>query len=255
MGEAALRILVTGASRGIGREIAQQLLDSGHNVAVTARSQDDLEHLVTGYSNSMVIVADSTQPKSAEEAVSKVVNQWNGLDVLIINAGDGSAAPIEKTTDEIWDKSIAINLTAPFHYLRAAVPTMKNGKFGRVVVIASTAGLEGEPNVSAYTAAKHGVIGLVRSSAAELAKHGITVNAVCPSYVDTPMTQRSLQAAALRTGKTFDEVKAALLSKIPGGRFLSVDEVAKAAISFIALPDQTGQTQIVKGDCNEFRKD
>jgi NAD(P)-dependent dehydrogenase (short-subunit alcohol dehydrogenase family) len=180
--------------------------------------------------------------------VSKVVNQWNGLDVLIINAGDGSAAPIEKTTDEIWDKSIAINLTAPFHYLRAAVPTMKNGKFGRVVVIASTAGLEGEPNVSAYTAAKHGVIGLVRSSAAELAKHGITVNAVCPSYVDTPMTQRSLQAAALRTGKTFDEVKAALLSKIPGGRFLSVDEVAKAAISFIALPDQTGQTQIVKGD-------
>jgi NAD(P)-dependent dehydrogenase (short-subunit alcohol dehydrogenase family) len=89
---------------------------------------------------------------------------------------------------------------------------------------------------------------LVRSSAAELAKHGITVNAVCPSYVDTPMTQRSLQAAALRTGKTFDEVKAALLSKIPGGRFLSVDEVAKAAISFIALPDQTGQTQIVKGD-------
>jgi len=170
MGEAALRILVTGASRGIGREIAQQLLDSGHNVAVTARSRDDLEDLVTGYSNSMVIVADSTQPKSAEEAVSKVVNQWNGLDVLIINAGDGSAAPIEKTTDEIWDKSIAINLTAPFHYLRAAVPTMKNGKFGRVVVIASTAGLEGEPNVSAYTAAKHGVIGLVRSSAAELAK-------------------------------------------------------------------------------------
>ena len=131
---------------------------------------------------------------------------------------------------------------------RAAVPAMKEEKFGRIIVIASSAGLIGEPNVSAYTAAKHGVIGLVRAAAAELGKYGITVNAVCPSYVDTPMTKRSLEAAAARTGKDFNEVKAALEAKQPSGRFLTPSEVASAAIAFIDLPNTTGQAEILKGE-------
>jgi NAD(P)-dependent dehydrogenase (short-subunit alcohol dehydrogenase family) len=139
-------------------------------------------------------------------------------------------------------------LTAPFQYLRAAVPAMKEAKFGRIIVIASSAGLIGEPNVSAYTAAKHGVIGLVRAAAAELSKYGITVNAVCPDYVDTPMTKRSLEAAVERTGKDFNEVKAALEAKQPSGRFLTPKEVAKAAIAFIDLPNITGQAEILKGE-------
>jgi NAD(P)-dependent dehydrogenase (short-subunit alcohol dehydrogenase family) len=125
---------------------------------------------------------------------------------------------------------------------------MKEAKFGRIIVIASSAGLIGEPNVSAYTAAKHGVIGLVRAAAAELSKYGITVNAVCPSYVDTPMTKRSLEAAAERTGKDFNEVKAALEAKQPGGRFLTPTEVANAAIAFIDQPNTTGQAEILKGE-------
>ena len=244
-----LRILITGASRGIGREIAIQLLDAGHSVAITARNLIDLKAVVAGRSNkTLTIVADSTDPDSGESTIKEINANWGGLDVLIINAGDGAAAPIEKTTNEIWENSIALNLTAPFQYIRATVPLMKAAKFGRIIVIASTAGVEGEPNVSAYTAAKHGVIGLVRSAAAELEKYGITVNAVCPSYVDTPMTQRSLKAAASRTGKDFDEVKSLLLAKLPGGRLLTPQEVAQVAISFIDQPEKNGLAQIVRGD-------
>ncbi|MCX6453469.1 MAG: SDR family NAD(P)-dependent oxidoreductase, partial [Actinobacteria bacterium] len=171
MSSSPLRVLVTGASRGIGEEIAIQLLDAGHSVALTARTSSDLAAIVAGRTNkNLIIAADVTNPASAEDAISKVISAWGGIDVLILNAGDGSAVPIEKTTDAIWNHSIAINLTAPFQYLRAAVPAMKEAKFGRVIVVASTAGLEGEANVSAYTAAKHGVVGLVRSAAAELAK-------------------------------------------------------------------------------------
>jgi len=249
MSSTPLRVLVTGASRGIGEAIATQLLDAGHSVALTARTASDLEAIVAGRTNkNLIIPADVTDAKSADAALEKIIAAWGGLDVLILNAGDGSAAPIDKTTDEVWEHSIAINLTAPFQYLRAAVPTMKEAKFGRVIVIASSAGLIGEPNVSAYTAAKHGVIGLVKAAAAELGKYGITVNAVCPSYVDTPMTKRSLEAAAARTGKDFNEVKAALEAKQPSGRFLKPSEVAAAAIAFIDLPNTTGQAELLKGE-------
>jgi NAD(P)-dependent dehydrogenase (short-subunit alcohol dehydrogenase family) len=249
MSTTPLRVLVTGASRGIGEAIATQLLDAGHSVALTARTAQDLEAIVAGRTNkTLIIPADVTDPKSANIALEKIVSAWGGIDVLILNAGDGTAAPVDKTTNEIWEHSIAINLTAPFQYLRAAVPAMKEAKFGRIIVIASSAGLIGEPNVSAYTAAKHGVIGLVRSTAAELAKYGITVNAVCPSYVDTPMTKRSLEAAAARTGKDFNEVKAALEAKQPSGRFLTPTEVASAALAFIDLPNLTGQAEILKGE-------
>jgi NAD(P)-dependent dehydrogenase (short-subunit alcohol dehydrogenase family) len=249
MSNTPLRVLVTGASRGIGEAIATQLLDAGHSVALTARTAQDLEAIVAGRTNkNLIIPADVTDSKSANIALEKIISAWGGIDVLILNAGDGSAAPIDKTSDEVWEHSIAINLTAPFQYLRAAVPAMKEAKFGRIIVIASSAGLIGEPNVSAYTAAKHGVIGLVRAAAVELAKHGITVNAVCPSYVDTPMTKRSLEAAAERTGKDFNEVKAALEAKQPSGRFLTPKEVANAAIAFIDLPNITGHAEILKGE-------
>jgi len=249
MSSTPLRVLVTGASRGIGEAIATQLLDAGHSVALTARTASDLDAIVAGRTNkNLIIPADVTDAKSADAALEKIIAAWGGIDVLILNAGDGSAAPIDKTTDEVWEHSIAINLTAPFQYLRAAVPTMKEAKFGRVIVIASSAGLIGEPNVSAYTAAKHGVIGLVKAAAAELGKYGITVNAVCPSYVDTPMTKRSLEAAAARTGKDFNEVKAALEAKQPSGRFLKPSEVAAAAIAFIDLPNTTGQAELLKGE-------
>lgn len=244
----AMKVLVVGAGRGIGRAISIQLLDLGHDVALCSRTQSDLELLVQGRLNkNLVIAADVTAAGAPDEVISTVVNAWGGIDVLILNAGDGASAPIDKTSDQMWNHMIDLNLNAPFKFIRAAVPHMKLAQNGHIIVIASKAGLVGEPNVAAYTAAKHGVVGLVRAAASELLRYGITVNALCPSYVDTPMTERTLQAAAARTGKAIDEVKSALESKLSGGRLLTVDEVAEAAILFIGDPTKTGITQLLEG--------
>jgi NAD(P)-dependent dehydrogenase (short-subunit alcohol dehydrogenase family) len=249
---ASLRILVTGAGRGIGRSISSELLSQGHRVALCARTSSDLESLVEEIpSEHLVIVADVLSPGAAELAVSKVVDAWGGLDVLILNAGDGVSAPIEKTTDEVWDRMLALNASAPFRFMRAAIPVMKSQKNGdnknsNIIVIASKAGLIGEANVAAYTASKHAVVGLVRAAAVELAKYSITVNAICPDFVDTPMTQRSLEAAATRTGKSLEDVRSALESKLVGERFLTPEEVAHAAIAFIGS-NETGSIQLIEG--------
>ena len=243
-----LRTLVVGAGRGIGRAISIQLLDLGHDVALCSRTQSDLDLLIDGRINkTLAINADVTSPGAADAVIEKVVSTWGAIDVLILNAGDGASAPLEKTSDQMWDHMIDLNLSAPFKFMRAAVPHMKLAKSGQIIVIASKAGLVGEPNVAAYTAAKHGVVGLVRAAASELMRYGITVNALCPSYVDTPMTERTLQAAATRTGKAIDEVKSALEAKLTGGRLLTADEVARAAILFIEDPSRTGITQLLEG--------
>ena len=243
-----LRILVVGAGRGIGQAISTQLLDLGHDLALCSRTQSDLEALIDGRKNkTLAITADVTTPGAADEVIERVISAWGAIDVLILNAGDGASAPIDKTSDQMWDHMIDLNLSAPFKFMRAAVPHMKLAQNGRIIVIASKAGLVGEPNVAAYTAAKHGVVGLVRAAASELMRYGITVNAVCPSYVDTPMTARTLQAAAARTGKAIGEVKTALEAKLSGGRLLTADEVAEAAILFIADPTITGVTQLLEG--------
>ena len=243
-----LRVLVVGAGRGIGRSISIQLLDLGYSLALCSRTQADLELLIKDRSNkTLVIPADVTSTNAAEVVIEKVVSTWGGIDVLILNAGDGVSAPLDKTTDEMWDWMLDLNLTAPFKFMRAALPHMKLNKSGQIIVIASKAGLVGEANVAAYTAAKHGVVGLVRAAASELFRYGITVNAICPDFVDTPMTERAIQAAAMRTGKNIDEVKMALESKLSGGRFLTSEEVAEAAISFIGAESKNGMTQLLEG--------
>ena len=140
-----------------------------------------------------------------------------------------------------------LNLTAPFKFMRAAIPAMRAQGSGNIIVVASKAGLIGEPNVAAYTAAKHGVVGLVRAAATELGKYGITVNAVCPDFVDTPMIARSLELAAERTGKNVEEMRSALESKLPGQRLLTPDEVADAVILFVGNKESNGVTQLLEG--------
>src|SRR5205823_6443505 len=149
-------------------------------------------------------------------------------DVLVANAGSGTSAPLVETTDEQWAEMLRVNLTAPFRCIRRAVPGMLQRGHGRIVVVASVAAKVGEPYVSAYTASKHGILGVVRSAAAELARTGITVNAVCPGYVATPMTDRTVAGIADRTGRTPEEARAALEAKQPIGRLVSVEEVAGA---------------------------
>ncbi len=231
-----LRILVTGAGRGIGKAIVSQLKSDPlkHKIAVTARTESELKEVVSGaLGETLVIAADATSTKVPDEVIAKMVAAWGGVDVIILNAGEADVQKIEDTTDVIWEKTLAINTTAPFRFIRAVTPVMKSQNYGRVIVIASIAGLMGEAFVTAYSASKHAVVGVVRASAVELSKYGITVNALCPGYVDTPMLDKGLDVTAARTGKTRDELRAALATKQPGGRLLTANEVATAAIAFI----------------------
>jgi NAD(P)-dependent dehydrogenase (short-subunit alcohol dehydrogenase family) len=165
----------------------------------------------------------------------------------VLNAGAGTSAPLQRTTDADWQRMLDLNLTAPFRLLRRAVPSMVEQGFGRVVAVASVAAKRGEPYIAAYTASKHGLLGLVRSAAQELASAGVTVNAVCPAYVDTPMTDGSVAAIAATTGRTPEQARAALERRQPIGRLVTVDEVADAVLLCVANGAITGQGINVDG--------
>lgn len=241
-----LRCLVTGAGRGIGRSVSEELSASGRKVALLSRTKADLEELSAALpGETLVLPADVTEAAAAADAIAAVISAWGGIDVLVLNAGEGVAASITKTDDALWDHTLELNLTAPFRFLRAAVAPMKEAGFGRVVVIASMASLEGIPYVSAYTAAKHGVLGLVRSAAAELGSSGITVNAVCPGFVDTPMTERSLEAIMASTGRTREQALAAMLGEQP--RLIAPGEVAREVLHCIDDASVNGQAIIIDG--------
>jgi len=229
MTQTSLRCLVTGASRGIGAAIVADLDRSGHRVALTARGQGDLEQVAATLTQpSLVLPADVTDPAAPDHILAAMTQAWGGVDVVVLNAGEGVAASLKKTDDALWNSIIDVNLTAPFRFLRTFVPVMVEQGSGRAVVIASVASKVGAPYVSAYSAAKHGVLGLVRSVAAEVATTGVTVNAVCPGYVDTPMTQRSVETIMERTGRSETEARATLERMQPIGRLITPQEVADA---------------------------
>jgi len=234
----SLRCLVTGASRGIGAAIVADLDHAGHRLALTARTEASLravaDSLAGAGGSPLVLPEDATDPGSAERLHEAITAAWGGIDVLVVNAGEGNAAPLAKTDDAMWQASLDVNLTAPFRLLRAFVPGMVERGFGRVVVVASVAAKVGAPYISAYAAAKHGVLGLVRSVAVEVATSGVTVNAVCPGYVDTPMTDRTIEAIVEQTGRTPEQARASLERQQPIGRLISPQEVADAVRFCIA---------------------
>lgn len=240
--------LVTGAGRGIGRAVAHRLAAEGDRVALTARSADQLREVAAALPGpSLVLPADITVASAVEETFAAVEARWGGVDVLVANAGAGASAKLADTTDEMWQAQLDLLLTAPFRCVRRAVPGMVGRGWGRIVVVASVAARRGEPYVAAYTAAKHGVLGLVRAAAAELAGTGVTVNAVCPAYVDTPMTDATVAAIARRTGRSPQDARAALAARQPIGRLITPDEVAEAVWFCVANGAVTGQGLNVDG--------
>ena len=228
--------------------MAVRLSSEGYRVALTARSEDQLRETADRCDGeTLVLPADITSTEAVNRVFSAVEDAWGGVDVLVANAGAATSAPLAKTTDEQWAEMLDVNLTAPFRCIRRAVPGMRERGHGRIVVVASIAATVGEPYVSAYTASKHGILGVVRSAAAELATTGITVNAVCPGYVDTPMTDRTVAGIVDRTGRSPEEVRAVLEAKQPSGRLVRVEEVADAVWSCVTDGDLNGQGIDVDG--------
>lgn len=248
MRETQRTCLVTGAGRGIGRAVAVRLADAGHRVALTARSAEQLtETAAACHAPTLVVPADITAPGAVDDVFSQVEAAWGPVEVLVANAGAAHSAPLARITDTDWQRMLAVNLTAPFHCLRRAVPAMVTQGYGRIVVIGSVASKRGDPYLAAYTAAKHGVLGLVRAAAAELARTGVTVNAVCPAYVDTPMTDDSVTMIARTTGRTAEQARDILARKQPIGRLVTADEVAEAVSFCLSTPAVTGQGIDVDG--------
>jgi NAD(P)-dependent dehydrogenase (short-subunit alcohol dehydrogenase family) len=218
------RVLVTGGGSGIGRAVARAFAGEGDAVTIAGRRREALEETADGFAMD-VRVADVTD----EAQVAALFDA--PFDVVVANAGSGKAARLKDTSLEVWNDTLAVNLTGVFLTFRAAYPAMGPG--GRLIAIASTASLKGGPAVAAYAAAKHGVLGLVRSLALEVAKSGITVNAVCPGYVDTPLTDKAVAGLMARKGIGEAEATAMVTGGNPLGRLISTEEVV-AAVMFLA---------------------
>lgn len=220
--------VVTGGNRGIGAAIVRALQEHGARVTVVHRATVD--------------VADG-------DAVARAFAGMGRVDILVNNAGQAGSAPFGKTDHELWRRMMSVNLDGTYYCMQAVLPGMREAGWGRIVNIASTAGLVGYRYVSAYCAAKHGVVGLTRSVALEVATSGITVNAVCPGYTETDMASDAIAKIAERTKRTRDEARAELEAHNPQHRLVRPEEVANA-VAWLCLPGSeaiTGQTIAVAG--------
>ncbi len=241
--------LVTGGGRGIGLAIARTLTARGAKVTILGRDEDSLHAAVASGAAARHVCADVTDEAAVTGAIDRCQQAWGPLSVVINNAGGADAAPIARLDRAAWDQCILLNLTSVYIVSRHVLPSMVRAGAGRLVNIASTAGLKGYPSVAAYCAAKHGVVGLTRALAAETAKTAVTVNAVCPGYTETDLVQRSAAAVSARTGRDPAQVRQLYASASPQGRLMQPEEVAEA-VAFLCGPNSgamTGQAIAVAG--------
>jgi 3-hydroxybutyrate dehydrogenase len=222
--------LVTGGTRGIGRAIAARLTAAGANVTILGRDPVAIDAVIGAGEAHAGFVVDVTEPDTFSKVVEDAVARSGPVDLLISNAGQALSAPFGRTDAALFQRMLDVNLFGVVHSIHAVLPSMIQAGFGRVVVIASIAGLKGYPYVSAYCAAKHAVIGLVRSLAVECAATGVTVNAVCPGYTDTDLVTESIERIVARTGRSHDDVLKELVSGNPQKRLIDPPEVADTVL-------------------------
>jgi NAD(P)-dependent dehydrogenase (short-subunit alcohol dehydrogenase family) len=238
------RALVTGGAKGIGLAIARRLAREGATLALVGRDRAALQTVSSELGAAYEIV-DVTQPELLDAAIARL----GPVDILVNNAGAASSQPFLKSTPQEWAAMIGVNLTSAFVACHAVLPHMVAHGWGRIVNIASTAGLKGYAYTTAYSAAKHGLIGLTRSLAIELAQAGVTVNAVCPGFTDTDLVRRATQTVARETGRSETDARATLARYSPQGRLVTPEEVAEA-VAFLcqdAASAMTGQSIVVAG--------
>lgn len=231
MSVAGRHAFVTGAARGIGAAIARALSDAGATVTLAGRNERTLSELsadLTG--ETLCVVADVSDEAQVAHAFTAARERLGPVAILVNNAGQADTAPLAKMTLALWNRMLAVNLTGTMLCSQAALADMLNGGYGRIVNIASTAALRGFRYGTAYAASKHGVLGLTRSLALEVADRGITVNAVCPGYVETDMMGQAIDNVVQRTGRSREEARAYFASLNPQGRVVQPREVADAVM-------------------------
>jgi NAD(P)-dependent dehydrogenase (short-subunit alcohol dehydrogenase family) len=240
--------LITGGGTGIGAATARRIAHEGAKVSLIGRRREPLEEIAR-QSGGKIFPADMTD-RSAMEAAFVEARDANGpFDYVILNAGIGDSAPFLRTKREAWDRIIATNLTALFDGAQLTLPDLIEGEDKRLVIVASVAGLRGAAYAAPYVASKHGAIGLMKSLAIEYARTGLTVNAVCPAFVDTPMVDDSAARISKTTGRSADDARAALAAMNANGRLVTSEEVADA-IAFLCQPSSrsiTGSALTVDG--------
>jgi len=244
--------VVTGASRGIGASIAAALAAEGAKISLVGRDAERLAQVAAqlgGAEHAIPIVADVTDAAAVGEAFAAARRQFGPVQILVNNAGQAAAAKFTDTDEALWNRILGVNLTGTYLCTRAAVPDMLQAGFGRIVNIASIAGLRGAAYISAYATSKHAVIGLTRSLALEYATRNITVNAVCPGYVDTEIVTRAVDNIMKKTGRSAGEALATLTATNPQGRLITPAEVSNAVL-WLCRPGTesvTGQSIVISG--------
>jgi NAD(P)-dependent dehydrogenase (short-subunit alcohol dehydrogenase family) len=246
--------VVTGGGRGLGAAIAGALAAEGAALTLMARTPEEIGAQAAAlasrfHGQAHAVRCDVADPKAVAQAFSAATDELGPVTILINNAGHAEAAPVDETTLEMWNQTLAVNLTGTLLCIQAVLPAMRVAQHGRIINMASTAGLHGYANVAAYCAAKHGVVGLTRALASEARAYGVTVNAVCPGYVEGTAMLETAIANVRAGGKSIDEARTLLAARSPGGRFATLSEVTKAVIDLCVADaaGKTGQAIVVNG--------
>jgi len=241
--------LVTGGGSGIGAAIALALAEAGANVTICGRRREPLQATAARHKNIHAEAADVTDAQSVVALYRNAQDARGPFDIVVANAGGTQSAPAEKISRDLWNETVNLNLGGAFFSVQPALAGMRERRFGRIIFIASTAGLKAYAYVAHYVAAKHGVVGLARALALETARHGITVNAVCPGYTETPLFEQAIRGIAAKTKRSEADARAALAANNPQGRLIQPQEVADVVLWLCgeASAGITGQAISVSG--------